>query len=114
LKDTAHLQGAITLNGGALPVDAEGAITFKPASGGQGRTVTVPIVAGQYDSPDTPKGAVKAYLVISKPTGRTYKSERTGAQVAEVASIVPPKYGAGVDLEVTGDATDQNFELASE
>lgn len=106
---TAHLQGAITLAGQPLPAEAEGAITFRSASGS---AVTAPIAQGRYDSPATPKGAVKAYFSINKPTGKTYKSERTGADVAETISIVPARVNSGVDVEVSGDNSDQNFDLA--
>jgi hypothetical protein len=107
--NTAHLQGAVTLAGQPLPADAEGAITFRSDSGG---AVTVQITEGRYDSPATPKGAVKAYVNISKPTGKTYRSERTGADVAETINIVPAKYSGGIDVQVSEDNEDQNFDLA--
>jgi hypothetical protein len=109
--NTAHLQGAVTLAGQPLPADADGAITFRNATG---KAITVPIAAGRYDSPATPKGAVKAYFSISKPTGKSYRSGRTGADVVETASIVPAKYGSGLDLEVSDDKPDQNFDLTVE
>ena len=106
--NTAHLQGEVTLGGQPLPAEAQGAITFRNATG---RATTVPIAAGRYDSPATPAGSVKAYFSISKPTGKSYRSQRTGADVAETASIVPAKYGNGLDLEVAEDKSDQNFDL---
>lgn len=107
--NTAHLQGEVTIGGQPLPAGADGAITFRTDSGG---AVTVPIAEGKYDSPATPKGAVKAYFSINKPTGKTYKSERTGTEVVEKASIVPASVGNGVNVEVSGDKSDQNFDLA--
>jgi hypothetical protein len=107
--NTAHLEGTVTIGGQPLPADAEGAITFRSDSGG---AATAPITQGRYDSPATPKGAVKAYFTISKPTGKTYKSERTGADVAETISIVPASVSGGVDVEVSGDNSEQNFDLA--
>jgi hypothetical protein len=107
--NTAHLEGTVTIGGQPLPADAEGAITFRSASGS---AVTAPIAEGRYDSPATPKGTVKAYFTISKPTGKTYKSERTGADVAETISIVPASVSGGVDVEVSDDNSDQNFDLA--
>ena len=107
--NTAHLQGAITLGGQPLPADAEGAVTFRSVSGS---AVTAPIAHGRYDSPATPKGTVKAYFTISKPTGKTYKSERTGAEVAETISIVPASVTGGIDVDVSADNAEQNFDLA--
>jgi hypothetical protein len=107
--NTAHLEGTVTLGGQPLPADAEGAITFRSDSGG---AATAPIKAGRYDSPATPKGTLKAYFSISKPTGKTYKSERTGADVAETISIVPASVSGGVDVEVSDDNSEQNFDLA--
>lgn len=108
-RNTAHLEGTVTIGGQPLPADAEGAITFRSDSGG---AATAPIKEGRYDSPATPKGAVKAYFSISKPTGKTYKSERTGAEIVETISIVPASVSSGVDVEVSGDNSEQNFDLA--
>lgn len=107
--DTAHLQGTVTIGGQPLPADAEGAITFRNAAG---KAATAPIVQGRYDSPETPKGAVKAYFTISKPTGKTFKSERTGTEVAETISIVPANVVGGIDVDATTDNSSQNFDLA--
>ena len=109
--NTAHLQGEVTLASQPLPADAEGAITFRGATGS---AVTVPIAEGRYDSPATPKGAIKAYINISKPTGKTFRSDRTGTDVVETASIVPAKYGSGIDLDVSGDQSNQDFDLTVE
>ncbi len=107
--NTAHLEGTVTIGGQPLPADAEGAITFRSTSGG---AVTAQIENGRYDSPATPKGAAKAYFSISKPTGKTYRSERTGTDVAETINIVPANYSNGIDVEVSADKADQNFDLA--
>ncbi|BBO31187.1 hypothetical protein [Lacipirellula parvula] len=108
--NTAHLQGQVTIGGQPLPAGADGAITFRTTAGG---AVTVPIAEGKYDSPATPRGAVKAYFSINKPTGKTYKSARTGTDVAETVSIVPASVSNGVEVEVSGDKADQNFDLGS-
>ena len=107
--DTAHLQGVVTIDGQPLPAEAQGSITFRNDAG---RAITAPIVEGRYDSPQTPRGAVKAYFTISKPTGKTYKSGRTGADVPETVSIVPASASGGLDVEVSADNSDQNFDLA--
>jgi hypothetical protein len=113
LSETAHLAGTVTLGGKPLPGDAQGTIVFKPASADV-TSATAAIVNGQYDSPETPTGAVKVYFNITKPSGRTFKSSRTGETVNEVASIVPASQAAGVDLNIEGDNSSQNFDLAAQ
>jgi hypothetical protein len=108
---TVRLQGAVTLAGKPLPDDAQGSITFRPATSQQAPAVTVPIAGGRYDSPNTPAGKVKVYFNVQAPTGRTYKSERAGGQVAEMQDVVPEKYAQGLDLDVAGDSDEQNFDL---
>jgi hypothetical protein len=108
--NTAHLQGAVTLAGQPLPADVEASILFRPTQSGQGKTVSVPVVNGRYDSPETPMGAVKAFFTIQQPTGRVFDNDR-GAPIKERKSLVPEKYGAGLDLSVSDDNDAQNFEL---
>jgi hypothetical protein len=101
----------VTIAGQPLSDKAVGGVSFRPMQAGQGREVFAQLTNGRYDSPQTPKGPVKVYFSISQPTGRTIKSERTGQEVPELANAVPEKYAAGVDLDVTGDNSDQNFDL---
>jgi hypothetical protein len=108
--NTAHLQGTVTLAGQSLPADVEASILFRPTQSGQGKTVSVPVVDGRYDSPETPTGAVKAFFTIQQPTGRVFDNDR-GAPIKERKSLVPEKYGAGLDLSVSDDNDAQNFEL---
>lgn len=108
--NTAHLEGTVTLAGQPLPTDVEASILFRPAQSSQGKTVSVPLVAGKYDSPNTPTGAVKAFFTIQQPTGRVFDNDR-GAPIKEQKSLVPDKYGAGFDLTVSDDNDAQNFEL---
>ena len=108
--DTAHLQGAVTIGGQPLPTDVEASILFRPTQEAQGKTVSVPVVGGRYDSPETPTGAVKAFFTIQQPTGRVFDNDR-GAPIKEQKSLVPDKYGAGLDLTVSDDNDAQNFEL---
>ena len=108
--NTAHLQGTVTIGGQSLPADIEASILFRPTQSGQGKTISVPVIDGRYDSPDTPTGAVKAFITIQQPTGRVFDNDR-GAPIKESKSLVPEKYGAGLDLTVSGDNDAQNFEL---
>jgi hypothetical protein len=108
--NTAHLEGTVTIGGQPLPADVEASILFRPTQSGQGKTVSVPVVGGRYDSPDTPIGAVKAFFTIQQPTGKVFDNDR-GAPIKESKSLVPAKYGAGLDLTVSDDNDAQNFEL---
>lgn len=110
-EDTAHWQGTVTIGGNPLPADAVGSITFRPVGESSAKPVTVQIVDGTYDSPATPRGKVKAYVNVSKPTGRTMHSDRTGQDVPEMESIVPPERSMGIDLDVEGDNSEANIEL---
>ncbi len=109
-KPTAHLKGKIMLNGEAIPSDARGSITFKPTRSGQAKTTFASIIEGNYDSPNTPKGPVKAYISLQQETGKMI-SEAGGAPYAEVRSLVPPSYSGGFDLEVDQDNLEKHFDL---
>jgi hypothetical protein len=110
-SNTAHWQGTVTVDGQPLPGDATGSITFRPIGSGTARAVTVPIENGSYDSPQTPKGTVRAIFGITRPTGEARFDERAGREIAELESIVPEKSAQGVDIEVTGNNADGNFDL---
>jgi hypothetical protein len=112
-SDTVHLAGTVTLGGKPLPSNAQGTIVFKPASA-DSASASAPIVDGQYNSPLTPTGAVKVFFNITKPSGRTFKSSRTGETVNEVQSLVPASQAAGLDLKVETDNSSQNFDLAAQ
>lgn len=109
--NTAHLRGKITLKGAALPENARGSVTFRPVDLNSGKAVTVQIVGSEYDSPATPRGAVKAYIEISAPTGKKIKSERTGEVYDELASILPPNAQRGIDINVSEDNLAHDFSL---
>lgn len=108
--DTAHWQGEVTIDGQPLPAGTQGSITFRP-EGAQAKPITVQVVDGKYDSPQTPKGKITAYFDLNKPTGKTFTSERTGEVVEEMESIVPRENLQGVQLEVTEDKTDATIDL---
>lgn len=108
---TAHLAGKVTLFGKPVPSDAEGSITFiREQPQGKKASVTVPVVAGQYDSPETPQGNLRAFIALSRK-GKKRKSARTGEHYQEIVNILPPKYATGIQLEVNGDDTSRNFDL---
>jgi hypothetical protein len=113
-SDTAHLAGKVTLDGKPIPASAHGAITFQPAAGNKAKAITVAIVNGAYDSRITPRGEVTAIVSLNIPTGKTYKSERTGQDVAELSPVtLTPEQSHGIALTVDGDEANHDFSLTS-
>ena len=107
---TAHLSGSVTLDGKPLPADAQASITFQPTKGNKGRAIAVPIVNGQYDSPDTPLGSVSAILNLNIPTGKMVMSERMGGEVPEIETVtLSSNEAGGIKLDITEDKSDQGF-----
>lgn len=105
----AHVSGQVTLRGKPLPESAQAFLTFVAASDSK-RSVSVPITAGRYDSPETPVGPCRAFFEITT-TGPEKISDRTGQPYRDVISHVPAGAAEGIPLEVTGDIPDQNFDL---
>ena len=106
---TAHLAGTVTINGKPVPSDAEAAVSFEPQGGG--RSVSVPITNGRYDSPNTPQGSVVVKFYISRRVGPMKTSERTGEKYQDTANLVPPDHAAGKSIEIREDNVNQNFDL---
>jgi hypothetical protein len=109
-SDTAHIQGTITIDGQPLPEDAEGSVSFQSTAPGPVRAAAAKIVNGRFDSPQTPRGPVKAFISLSQPTGRMLDNAR-GQPSPEYKSLVPPQYASGVELEITGDKSDLTLNL---
>jgi hypothetical protein len=108
-KPTTHLAGTVTIDGKPVPADAQATISFAPTQGGE--SVSVPIVGGRYDSPNSPEGKLSVRFYISQPVGPEKVSERTGEKYRDIANLVPPDREAGMVIEVQEDNTSQNFDL---
>jgi hypothetical protein len=107
----ARLTGAVTLDGQPLPANSHASVSFHPVNTGAARPTSAQIVSSRYDCPKVPKGQVLAYVHMSIPTGRTYRSDRTGKQEDELENVVlAPEEDDGIELNVTGDET-VNFDL---
>jgi hypothetical protein len=106
----AHLQGTVTIGGKPLPADATGNVFFAPATPGKEKAVSADIVNGKYDCPHAPVGAVKVTFNIVQPTGPEYTTDR-GVKTRDMKNLLPPSASAGVDLQVSGDNAEQNFDL---
>jgi hypothetical protein len=109
-KPTAHLQGTVTLAGQPVPADATAHISFTPAGKDQATAASAPIVDGKYDCPAAPEGAVRVFFNITQPTGPEYTTDR-GEKARHMKDLLPPKYGSGLELQVTGENAEQNFDL---
>lgn len=106
----ARVQGAVTLAGKPLPADAQAFIVFA-AGPNRSESVSVPIVNGRYDSPQTPRGDVTVFFEINHPVGPERKSDRTGLMVRDIATLVPARYATGIGIRVDGDETERHFDL---
>ena len=107
---TVHLAGAVTIDGQPLPADAEASIMFKPTQRGQAKSVSVVITGGRYDAPGVPRGEVRAYLNIQRPTGRMI-SEAGGSPYPEFLPMIASEYGSGILLGASEDNLQQDFDL---
>ena len=110
-NSTVHLHGKVTLGGQPIPADAKASITFAPPGGSETKAVSVPIVNGEYDSPATPVGTLRAYFNITREVGPLKKNERTGGEYRDEVNLVPPKTSTGVEVVVSGENLDQHFDL---
>ena len=106
---TAHLTGQVTIDGEAIPSDAEGTIDFHPVGGGQAHPASAPIEGGRYDCPSVPMGEVMVLFNITRLTGRM-TTEAGGNPFPERENLVPADVQQGVTIQVEGDAQ-RDFDL---
>jgi hypothetical protein len=86
-------------------------VSFQPVQVGEVRATSAEIVDSRYDCPNVPKGKVFAYVHMSIPTGRTFRSERTGKDEQELENVVLAEDEEnGIEVNVTGEET-VNFDL---
>jgi hypothetical protein len=94
---TAHLAGTITIAGQAPPADARIRVDISPTAAEQGSGAASTITGNKYDCPNSPVGKVTVYVVVDRPAERT--------------SLIDPIYAAGLELNVTGDDLQHDFDL---
>jgi len=109
-QPTAKVAGLVTLDGTPLP---QGEIVFMPQSAGQARPEPAQIVEGKYEAAHVPQGKVKVMFTATKETGKVIEIPDSTETYPEVVSMIPPQYAVGIDIEVTGDDLNKNFELTS-
>lgn len=106
----AQLSGQVTLGGKPLPEAAQAFVTFASDADPK-RAVSVPIMAGRYDSPATPIGPCRVFFEITT-SGPEQISERTGQPYRDIINLVPAKHADGISLQVLESKPDQHFDLA--
>jgi len=113
-QPVARLQGAVTINGQPYPKDAEGTITFMPAAGGgQAPPTSAPLIDGRYQAEQVSKGKVTVLFTITRLTGRMVVEDNApgGTPFPERQNLVPVPCRQGIELEVKGDNSSQDFDL---
>jgi hypothetical protein len=103
----ARLEGAVTLDGQPI---AEGTLQFVAGESAKAARVVVPVKDGRYAA-TVPVGKVRVWLSATKKTGRVIKEYSQSRE--EVVSIIPESYANGIEITVTGDEREHNFELKS-
>lgn len=104
----ASLAGAVSIDG--EPV-LTGGLTFTPLRGGAGTGVYAPIDSGHYRADRVPRGPVRVFVMAVRKTGKTVAT--SGTTIPEVVSLLPSRYDAGIDIEVTADDLQRDFDLRS-
>ncbi len=104
----ARLEGAVTLDGNPI---TEGTLQFVPQQPSKEGPVMAPIKDGRYVAPAVPLGKIRVLVGATKKTGKMIKVY--SEPYPEVVSIIPEKYRDGIEINVTGDNANQNFELKS-
>jgi hypothetical protein len=106
---TAKLEGTVTLDG--TPI-ATGGIQFRPKDPkGQAPPAGAVISDGKYSAKGVPIGKVVVMVTATKETGKTITQGSDSRP--EAVNIIPQKYQKGIEIDVTGDNPNQNFELKS-
>jgi hypothetical protein len=110
-KPTAHLSGTLTIDGQPVPPNTVGSVTFRPPGTGQAAPVTAQVVDGKYDCPNVPQGEVTVFFQLQQ-LGKMIGEP--GRQYPERRNLLADKYDvSGIDLKVTDDNSNQNFDLTS-
>ncbi len=104
----AQLAGTVTVAGEPLP---SGLIIFMPLESNRGGGVKATITDGHYLANDVPKGAVQVTFHAIKLTGRMVNSPSSSEPLPEQIDLIPDAYRDGLEIKVTEDRIDQDFQL---
>ena len=106
---SARLEGTVTVDG--QPVET-GNISFTPTQADRGSGATATISGGRYVAEGVPQGKVRVYFDATRETGRTI--EQFGKPYPETVNVIPEKYRAGMEIDVSGEEVNQDFKLTSQ
>ncbi len=107
---TTRLEGMVRLDG--QPV-AEGFVSFIPQGKKQAPPAKADIRQGRYAADNVPVGPVLVMIRSPKKTGKVETIPDSKSQYEEVAETIPPKYLAGIPLDVTENLKTHDFDLSS-
>ena len=106
---TTDLEGMVTVDGQAA---AKGGLTFTPLAANQGKGVFAPIANGRYQAKGVALGKTRVSFLLTKETGRMQNVY--GRDVPELVNVLPPKYDAGMGIEIEPGQMSRDFELRSQ
>jgi hypothetical protein len=106
---SAKLSGTVAVDGQPI---ATGSMQFLPPPETKAPVVTAEIKDGRYAAAGVPTGKVRVIFTAVKETGRV-DTKSTSTPVPEVVNLIPDRYRDGIDITVTADKADQNFDLKS-
>ncbi len=108
----AKLEGNVTIGGKPLPADAEGSLAFVPAARGEAPPAKALLVGGHYKADNVPVGSVQVTFDITRKTGKMLMSPNDPVhQSPELINLVPEAARSGMQIEVKGNNSQQNFDL---
>ena len=85
---------------------------FVSPDGNTARSVSADIKDGRYVAPGVPLGKVRVMFTAVKDTGQV-DSKSSSQPIPIVVNLIPERHAGGVDITVSGDKDDQNFDLKS-
>jgi hypothetical protein len=107
-KSGTRLEGTVTIDGNPV---AEGRLQFVPQGPERRSPVTAAIKDGRYAASSVPLGTVRVLFSATQKTGRLI--HEYSQPYEEIVSIIPKTYEQGMIIEVTADASTQDFALTS-
>jgi len=106
---TARLEGSVAIDGDTVK---EGRIRFVPKQVGAAPPAAVDIINGHYRADYVPLGKVRVKFSVLRRTDKMNTEYSSPYPVFE--EVVAQKYRDGIELEVTGDDLERDFQLESE
>jgi hypothetical protein len=105
----ANLAGSVSIDG--APV-AQGNINFIPTGPQQAPATMAKIVDGRYDARNVPLGTVLVRFSAGRETGEMNTEHDAPFPIVE--NLIPEAYWDGIEVDVTGDDPQRDFDLRSQ